>query len=126
MPMKLFYLAVALVLIVGCQAQQKAAPKAGPPPIEFRFRKSQVPTKGMVAGLRNASDAETLTEFIVHVRGAKEQDVRSHRVDVPVEPQDTITVGWVELDGWKLKPGDTMTVRCREYVGEATEVVPEL
>lgn len=116
-----------LALLAGCAPARPAAPppKPGKPPIEFSFRKSQVPTKGMVAGIRNSSDSEELSELVVQVHGPNEKGQRSHRVDSIVRPQDSITVGWVELDGWKLKAGDSLTVRCRQYTGEASDVVPE-
>src|SRR5688500_9847124 len=106
-----FVLLLLVVASIGCEAA-KRPPQAAQPPIEFSFRKSQIPTRGMVAGIRNASSSETLTNFVVKVGSPKEQGTRSHRVDAPVEPQDTITVGWVELDGWKLKPEDEISVTC--------------
>ena len=115
---------VVFLLTVGCN-QPPQLPKAGPPPIEFSFRPSQVPTKGMVAGIRNASKSETLTDFVVHVSAPNEKGTRSHRLNSPIRPEDSITVGWVELDGWKLKPGDQLSVKCNEYTADATTVVPE-
>jgi hypothetical protein len=113
---------LALATIFGC-GPAKAPPKPGAPPISFSFRKSQVPTRGMVAGIQNTT-AETLTELIVKVSSPNEDGTRSHRVGA-VESDDTITVGWVELDGWKLKPNDKMSVTCAEYTDAATAVVPE-
>ncbi len=37
---------------------------------------------------------------------------------------DTITVGWVELDGWKLKPRDEVTIECKGYVTPKKVTVP--
>jgi hypothetical protein len=122
---RLRYLAVCcLVSVVGCE-RPKPPPQVGQPPIEFSFRKSQVPTKGMVVGIRNISQDETLTKFVVKVSGPDEQNTRSHVVDAPVSPQDTITIGWVELDGWELKPDDEVSVTCEQYTGAATTVVPK-
>lgn len=120
-----FALLLLIVAAAGCEAT-KRPPQAAQPPIEFSFRKSQIPTRGLVVGIRNASTSETLTNFVVKVSSPKEQGTRSHRVDAPLEPQDTITVGWVELDGWKLKPEDQISVTCEEYTGEATAEAPAL
>jgi hypothetical protein len=113
----------ALVVTSGCWVPP--VPKTGPPPIEFSFRKSQVLAHGMVAGLRNASTSETLAGIVVTVRSPKEQGVRSHVVDKAIRPQDTVTIGWIELDGWKLKPGDEVAVKCTEYPESKTVTVPE-
>ena len=113
----------AMLLIAGCGV--KPEPSVGPPPIEFNFRKSQIPTQGLVAGLSNTSKTETLTNLIVHVRGKDEQGTRSHRLKSELKPQDTVTVGWLQLDGWKLKPGDSMTVTCDQYTAAAKVVVSE-
>ena len=122
------YFSVAIVvlfaLLAGCGQRQQAV-KPGQPPIAFSFRKSQILNKGMVAGIQNKSTTETLTNFVVTVSAPQEKETRSHRVKVAVEPQDTITVGWIELDGWKLKPNDKISVTCEQYAGDATAVVPE-
>lgn len=107
----------------GCQ--KKDALRPGPPPVEFSFRKSQIPLRGMVIGIRNTSERETLDNFIVRVTSPGEKDERSYRVEKPLKPHDSITVGWVELDGWKLKPGDELTITCKQYAGEAKVTVPK-
>jgi hypothetical protein len=122
------YRSVMMVLllasIAGCGQRPQPA-KPGQPPIAFSFRKSQIPTQGMVAGVQNKSSTETLTNFVIKVSAPQENGTRSHKVNSPVEPQDTITVGWIELDGWKLKPNDKISVSCEQYSGDATAVVPE-
>lgn len=122
--------AVVLGLILGSdlfgrKELAKPDPKPGPPPIKFSFRKSQIPLKGMVAGIRNTSSEETLENFVVRVKSSGEEGERSHRPLNQLEPQDSFTVGWAELDGWKLKPGDVLTVTCDQYKGEASAKVPE-
>jgi hypothetical protein len=116
--------ALSVATVLGC-GREKLPPKPGAPPVSFSFRKSQVLTKGMVAGIQNTGD-EPLSDIVVQVGSPKEEGSRSHRVGGPIRPDDTITVGWVELDGWKLKPNDKMSVKCAEYTDAATAVVPEL
>lgn len=116
---------LAFLVVPGCQKPQ--APVAAPiaPPVEFSFRESQIPTRGMVVGVQNTSSDETLEGLVVRVHSPGEEGVRSHVIG-SLLPQDTITVGWMELDGWVLKPGDEMTVSCDQYTGEANTTVPEL
>jgi hypothetical protein len=109
----------------GKKEPAKPDPKPGPPPIEFSFRKSQVPLKGLVAGVRNASKDEELTSFVIRVTSPKEEGERSHLQPITLMPQDSFTVGWMELDGWKLKSGDVVTVTCEQYEGEVTAIVSE-
>lgn len=119
---------VVLALMFGFNPlgkKEKPDPKPGPPPLEFSFRKSQIPLKGMVAGVRNASTDEVLENFVVQVQPAGEESERSHRPIHLLKPQDSFTVGWAELDGWKLKPGDVLRVTCDQYEGEASATVPE-
>ena len=114
---------VFVALLAGCGEHPQPV-KPGPP-VAFSFRKSQLPAKGMVVGVQNKSSRETLTGVVVKVHSPNEKGVRSHKVDAPVEPQDTITIGWIELDGWKLKPNDLISVTCEQYSGEATAIVQE-
>src|SRR6185312_6900877 len=92
-----------------------AGPKQGPPPIELSFRKAQIPTRGMVVGIKNAADGETLEKLTVEVRSPGEETPRSHVIKTGIKPHDSITVGWVELDGWKLKPGDEFSIKVSRY-----------
>jgi hypothetical protein len=32
-----------------------------------------------------------------------------------VKPLDSISVGWAQLGGWKLKSGDKLRIRCGGY-----------
>ena len=118
--MILFAFAASLAF-AGCGAK----PRAGSPPIEFSFRKSQIPTRGMVIGIKNASPSETLKGLSVEVRSPGEAATRSHAVEKEIKPRDTITVGWVELDGWKLKPADELSVTAAGYSEPKTITVPK-
>lgn len=101
----------------GCQ-QQAAPPKAGPPPLRVSFRKSQIPTQGMVACVNNPSAEASIQVVAVFVQGKGEKQERSYRLDRQVKPLDSISVGWVEFGGWKLKPGDKLRIRCEGYAGD--------
>ena len=123
----IIYLAFgASLALAGCEElKQGAKPKAGSPPIEFSFRKSQIPTRGMVVGIKNASASETLAGLTVEVRSPGEATTSSHAVEKQIKPHDTITVGWVELDGWKLKPADELSVTAAGYTERKTITIPK-
>lgn len=122
---KLIHLSCMLALtLTGCE-KQSAGARAGAPPLEFSFRKSQVPTLGMVVGMKNASQNETLMRLTVEIRSLNEKNTRSHVVEKEIKPRDTVTVGWVELDGWKLKPGDEIFVTADGYMDPKKVTVPE-
>ena len=90
------------------------APVNGPPPLNISFRTSKIPLQGLVMGITNTSEIE-LDGVIVRVHSPGEEGMRSYVIEAPLVPNDTITVGWVELDGWKLKSGDEVTIECDEY-----------
>ena len=124
-PMRnLIHFSCILITLAGC-AKRGAGPKAGSPPIEFSFRASQIPTRGMVVGIKNASPSETLKGLTVEVRSPDEETTRSHVVKKEIEPRDSISVGWVELDGWKFKPGDEVSVTVEGYTEPKKITVPE-
>ncbi|HEY7427976.1 MAG TPA: hypothetical protein VH682_27330 [Gemmataceae bacterium] len=103
--------------LVGCRPQAPP-PQAGPPPLRVSFRKSQIPTQGMVAGVNNPSAAESVQVVAVFVQGKGEKEERSYRLDREVKPLDSISVGWAELGGWKLKRGDKLRIRCEGYTSD--------
>lgn len=112
--------------LTGCgDPNQGAGARAGSPPIEFSFRKSQIPTRGMVIGIKNASEKETLNKLTVEVRSPNEETTRSHVIEKEIKPRDTVTVGWVELDGWKLEPGDKVSVMADSYTDPKKVTVPK-
>jgi hypothetical protein len=110
--------------LVGCK-QPAPPPKHGPPPLKLSFRKSQIPTEGMVVGINNPSSSETVQVIAVFVQGKNEKDERSYRLDRELKPLDSISVGWVQLKGWKLKPGDKLRVRCEGYTEDFEGEVPD-
>jgi hypothetical protein len=100
---------MAVATLSGCRRAAPApAPRPEPPPLKLSFRKSQIPTESMVAGINNPSSSESIKVIAVFVKGKDEKEERSYRLDREVKPLDSISVGWVELNGWKLKPGDKL------------------
>lgn len=107
---------LATTAFVGCRQEPAAAPpKAEAPPLKVSFRKPPIPTQGLVAGLNNPSATHAIKVIAVFVQGKGEKQERSYRLDREIKPLDSISVGWIELDGWKLKSGDKLRVRCEGY-----------
>lgn len=107
----------AAAFMVGCPPVPVAARavKAGPPPFKVSFRKSQIPGQGLVANVNNKSSTEKITVAVVFVHGKSEKEDRSYRLDRELKPLDSISIGWQELGGWKLKHGDRLRIRSDEY-----------
>ena len=110
--------------LVGCK-KPVAAPRPGPPPLRVSFRKSQIPTEGMVAGINNTSTSESVKEVVVFVRSKNEKEERSYRIDREIKPLDSVSVGWIQLNGWKLKSGDKLRIRCEGYTDDLESEVPD-
>ena len=104
-------------MLTGC------GPKPGSPPVTFQYRQAQVPGKGLVAGVENTSKTETLSNFVVKVSSQDAQRNGSYRVTKFLEPEDSMTIGWVELDGWELKVDDHLSISCEQYAEAATSTV---
>lgn len=79
----------------------------------------------MVIGIKNASENETLNKLTVEVRSHNEETTRSHVIEKQIKPRDTVTVGWVELDGWRLEPGDKVSVTADSYRDPKKVTVPK-
>jgi hypothetical protein len=79
----------------------------------------------MVMGLTNTSADEPLAGVHVDVTSPKEGDKRSYLLKKKLPPGDSISVGWMELDGWKLKRGDKVAVRCKGYAYPIEDEVPQ-
>jgi hypothetical protein len=110
--------------LAGCRPAAPP-PKAGPPPLRVSFRKSAIPTQGMVAGVNNPSETESIKMVAVFVQGKDEKEERSYRFDRELKPLDSMSVGWAELGGWKLKPGDKLRIRCEGYAADLSCEVPD-
>jgi len=117
---------IGMTALIGCKRKQAVPPpKPGPPPLKLSFRKAQIPTEGMVAGINNPSSSETIKVIAVFVKGKDEKEERSYRLDHELKPLDSVTVGWIQLNGWKLKPGDKLRVRCEGYTEDFEGEVPD-
>ena len=104
---------------------RKAKPaKAEPPPLRLSHRKAMVPGQGMVLGLTNATDKETLKNVVVLVTSASAKDERRYRVARSIRPSDSIAVGWRELRGWKLRPGDRVKIKVDGYAVPVEAIIP--
>jgi len=79
----------------------------------------------MVAGINNPSSSESIQVVAVFVRGKGEKEERSYRIDRELKPLDSISVGWIQLNGWKLKPGDKLRIRCEGYTDDLESEVPD-
>lgn len=111
-------------ILQGCFVGNQAVPppQAGPPPLKVSFRKSQVPFHGLVAGINNPTD-QTIQVVAVLVQDAADAHPRTHRLDYELKSLDTMTVGWTELDGWKLKSKDKLTIRCEGFTQDFQIIV---
>jgi hypothetical protein len=116
---------VALFRFGPAAAPPKPPTRPGEPPLKISYRHSQIPRHGMVAGFNNPSTSESITVVAVFVQGKGEKEERSYRIDREIKPLDTISVGWVQLDGWKLKRGDKLRIRCEQYDRDLTSEVVE-
>ena len=120
----LFLAWIGAAALPGCK-KPVAEPQPGQPPLKLSFRKSQIPTEGMVAGINNPSSSESIKVIAVFVQGKNEKEERSYRIDHELKPLDSISVGWIQLNGWKLKSGDKLRVRCEGYARDLEGEVPE-
>jgi hypothetical protein len=111
-------------MLVGCK-KPVAEPRPEPPPLKLSYRKSQIPTEGMVVGINNPSSSDSIKVIAVFVQGKNEKEERSYRIDQELKPLDSISVGWIQLNGWKLKSGDKLRVRCEGYARDLEGEVPD-
>lgn len=116
------FLMVVATAVMACGCRPPAA--IGPPPLKASFRKASVPTKGFVVGLSNVDSPQAIHVVQVYVKSAKEEGERPYRVDKSVATKDSISLGWMELDGWPPKSGDRLRVECSGYDQELVVNVP--
>ena len=90
------------------------------------YRKAAIPGHGVVLGLTNATDKETLKNVVVLVKSSAGGGERSYRVARSLSPKETISVGWKELDGWKLNPGDVVKVKVDGDARPVEVIIPRL
>jgi hypothetical protein len=101
-----------------------APPRHERPPLRVSHRRSKIPGQGMVLGLGNTTEKETLRQVFVAVQSAGEEGERSYRVARSIRPNDTLAVGWKELRGWKLRPGDRVKVKVEGYTLPLKTTIP--
>ena len=113
--------------LVGCSRKTPTPPlpNPGPPPLRVSFRNSQIPTEGKVASITNPSETRAIKVVAVFVQGKKEKEERSYRLDHEILPLDSISVGWAQFGGWKLKNGDKLRIRCEGYTGDLEREVSD-
>ncbi len=90
---------------------------SGEPRVSVSFRNSKVPFQGLVAGMTNNSDQQ-LTGLTVTVQDPQENDRRTYQIKGGIPPHDNVDVGFLELDQWKLKAGQKLTISCDQYQGQ--------
>jgi len=94
---------------------------------KISYRRSKVLGQGMVAGLTNGRGGENAEERGRPGPFPRRRPRPHHRVARSLRANNTVSVGWRELDGWKLEPGDRLRVRPTvtrwlRRVGGAAEV----
>jgi hypothetical protein len=92
------------------QAPTVAMPASKPLPVEARFRASAV-GRGMVLRVKNVSDT-SLTDLWVTVTatGGEKAGQVTRGIPKPLEPGKEVEIGWAELDGWQLGPGEKIQI----------------
>ncbi|MCE9563353.1 MAG: DUF4339 domain-containing protein [Planctomycetes bacterium] len=103
-----FALYVAVMVVVALTKER------GPPkpelPVDVSFRTSDV-GKGMVLKMRNTSPVPLKDlSFTITSQGGQKAGEISKVLLKPLEPQATFEVGWTELGGWELSPGETIRI----------------
>jgi len=105
---------IAAVLYIAVALGAALFLDRGPPkpelPVHVSFRTSDV-GKGMVLIMRNTSQVplKDLSFTITSPAGKKAGEI-SKTLLKPLEPQATFEVGWAELGGWELSPGETVKI----------------
>lgn len=85
------------------------------PPISIGQRESMI-GQGKVLTVTNTSD-EYLHEIAVTVE-APDGVVKTYSA-ATLEPHESISVGWLKLDGWPIPEGAEVTVSCKGYPASA-------
>ncbi len=101
----------------------EARPTGSVPVTVSGWRTSPIPGKGLVLAVTNDS-ARPLKNVQVHVQSAGGPGERSYRVARSLAAGESLSIGWRELDGWPLKPGDRVRIAADGYVNAVETVVP--
>ncbi len=81
------------------------------PPISVGRRDSQL-GQGIVLSVTNTS-GDYLHEVKVEIR-SPEGETKEHLIPT-LQPHESMNVGWLKLDGWKIPEGSEVTVRVKDY-----------
>jgi hypothetical protein len=109
---------IALILTIatlcGCGGRS--------PQLTVRFRDSAVGI-GKVLILTNASDKTIHGIQIVAKSDRGDQVTR----DIPgrLEPNGVLEIGWLELEGWKPKPGETFLITAEGFPKPLQVEIPD-
>lgn len=102
----LLHVVAAALLVAACRLQ---------PPVSIGQRESLV-GQGKVLTITNTSD-KFLHEVTVRVEGP---DGETRAFSAPtLEPHESLSVGWLKLDGWPIPDGAEVTVSCKGYLTDA-------
>ncbi|VTR98218.1 hypothetical protein [Tuwongella immobilis] len=101
--------------------EKKAKPVK--PPVDVSFRRAAVPTRGVVIQLANTAAREPLEKVVVTIQRPGEKSDRVFRAEKPIRPNESISVGWLELGNFAPKKGDTVRVRAEGYPVDWEEVI---
>ena len=81
------------------------------PPVSIG-KKDSLLGQGAVIVITNTSD-EHLHDVTVEIESPS-GEVRRY-VEPTLDPHDSMTVGWLKLEGWPIPEGAEVTVSCKDY-----------
>lgn len=91
------------LLLTGCGLK---------PPVQVELRESRV-GQGWVAEVTNTSE-EFLHELRIRIQ-APGGEAREY-FEASLEPYETLSVGWLKLEGWPIPEGSRVTVKAKGYL----------
>lgn len=97
---------VAALLAAGCLIN---------PPISIGQRESIV-GQGKVIAITNTSD-KFLHEVLVTIE-SPDGEVKTFST-ATLEPHESLSVGWLKLEGWPIPDGAEVSVGCKGYLADA-------
>jgi hypothetical protein len=118
---RLLYLRLTGIVTVaaflgGCQSS------ALPPPVKIEFRDSLLGI-GKVVRITNDSNHHLYNVNVVG-RNFQQGSSASVRATDHLSPHLTVEVGWMEFESWTPRSGETIEVRCVDYVMPRVAVIP--
>lgn len=101
--LRLLALCLTLMVFVGCALK---------PPVTVERRDSAM-GQGIVVEITNTSD-QFLHEVVVRIESP--QGEKKMWSTATISPHDTISVGWLKLDGWPIPEGSKVSVESKGFV----------